>query len=36
VRDPMLYQILDLLRQYFHDHLSEVRALLEALDTPAP
>jgi DNA-binding transcriptional ArsR family regulator len=34
VRDPMLYQILDLLRQYFHEHLSEVRVLLEALDAP--
>jgi len=36
VRDPMLYQILDLLRRYFHEHLSEVRGLLEALDAPAP
>ena len=35
VRDPMLYQILDLLRQYFHEHLTEVRGLLEALDTPS-
>ena len=34
VRDPMLYQILDLLRQYFHEHLSELRGLLEALDAP--
>jgi ArsR family transcriptional regulator len=33
VRDPMLYQILDLLRQYFHEHLSEMRGLLEALDS---
>jgi DNA-binding transcriptional ArsR family regulator len=36
VRDPMLYQILDLLRQYFHEHLSEVRGLLEALDSASP
>jgi ArsR family transcriptional regulator len=36
VRDPMLYQILDLLRQYFHEHLSELRGLLEALDAPTP
>jgi DNA-binding transcriptional ArsR family regulator len=36
VRDPMLYQILDLLRQYFHEHLIEVRGLLEALDSPSP
>jgi DNA-binding transcriptional ArsR family regulator len=36
VRDPMLYQILDLLRQYFQEHLTEVRGLLEALDTPLP
>jgi DNA-binding transcriptional ArsR family regulator len=34
VRDPMLYQILDLLRQYFHEHLSDLRGLLEALDEP--
>lgn len=36
VRDPMLYQILDLLRRYFHEHLSELRGLLEALDSPTP
>jgi hypothetical protein len=27
----LLYQILDLLRQYFFEHLTEVRGLLEAL-----
>src|SRR5205814_500778 len=27
VRDPMLYQILDLLRAYFYDHLTEIRDL---------
>lgn len=31
VRDPVLFQVLDLLRQYFYDHLSEVRGLLEEL-----
>lgn len=31
VRDPMLFQVLDLLRQYFYEHLTEVRDLLEAL-----
>lgn len=34
VRDPMLYEILDLLRRYFHEHLSEIRGMLEALDAP--
>src|SRR5205823_3276967 len=33
VRDPMLYQILDLLRQYFFEHLNEVRDLLQALES---
>lgn len=37
VRDPMLYQILDLLRRYFFEHLTEVRALLETMeDAPPP
>jgi ArsR family transcriptional regulator len=36
VRDPMLYEVLDLLRQYFHEHLSEVRGLLEALGPSSP
>jgi len=31
VRDPVLFQVLDLLRQYFYDHLSEMRGLLEEL-----
>src|SRR4051812_20776554 len=34
VRDPMLFQILDLLRQYFYEHLSEVRGMLEELEPP--
>src|SRR5216684_3668883 len=36
VRDPMLYQILDLLRRYFYEHLTEMRSLLEALGQPSP
>ena len=36
VRDPMLYQILDLLRRYFYEHLTEMRTLLEALGQPSP
>ncbi|HET6382099.1 MAG TPA: metalloregulator ArsR/SmtB family transcription factor [Armatimonadota bacterium] len=31
-RDPVLYEIMDLLRQYFYDHLSEVRGMLEELE----
>jgi ArsR family transcriptional regulator len=34
VRDPMLYQILDLLRHYFYEHLTEVQTLLQALGQP--
>jgi DNA-binding transcriptional ArsR family regulator len=36
VRDPMLYQILDLLRRYFYEHLTEIRGLLEALEPSPP
>lgn len=36
VRDPMLYEVLDMLRQYFFDHLSEMQGLLEALGAPSP
>jgi ArsR family transcriptional regulator len=32
VRDPMLYQILDLLRHYFYEHLNEMRSMLDALE----
>jgi ArsR family transcriptional regulator len=35
VRDPMLYQILDLLRHYFHEHLTEMQSLLQALGQPS-
>lgn len=34
VRDPMLFEILDLLRQYFYEHLSEVQGLLAELAAP--
>jgi DNA-binding transcriptional ArsR family regulator len=34
VRDPMLYKILDLLREYFYEHLTEMRSMLEALGEP--
>ena len=33
-RDPVLYEVMDLLRQYFFEHLTEMRDLLEALDPP--
>jgi DNA-binding transcriptional ArsR family regulator len=36
VRDPLLYQILDLLRHYFYEHLNEMRSLLEELGQPTP
>ena len=36
VRDPLIYRVLDLLRQYFYEHLSEVRTLLEAMATAPP
>jgi DNA-binding transcriptional ArsR family regulator len=32
VRDPVLVQVLDLLRQYFYSHLNETLALLGELD----
>lgn len=31
VRDPMLFQILDLLREYFCEHLTDLKLLLKAL-----
>jgi len=34
VRDPMLFEILDLLRAYFFEHLNELRGLLEAQEEP--
>jgi DNA-binding transcriptional ArsR family regulator len=32
VRDPVLLQVLDLLRQYFYSHLNETLAMLGELD----
>ena len=32
VRDPVLGQVLDLLRQYFHSHLHETLAMLGEMD----
>ena len=31
VRDPLIYQVLDLLRRYFQEHLTGLRNLLEAM-----
>jgi len=32
VRDPRIVEILDIMRQYFHAHMSEVLATLKAID----
>jgi DNA-binding transcriptional ArsR family regulator len=32
VRDPLIVQVLDLMRRYFHAHMSEVLATLKAID----
>ena len=32
VRDPLIIEVLDVMRRYFHAHLSEVRATLKAID----
>ena len=32
LRDPLLIQVLDIMRQYFHKHMSEVVATLKAMD----
>ena len=34
VRDPMFFEVLDLLRAYFYKHLSEVQGMLEELGLP--
>jgi ArsR family transcriptional regulator len=34
-RDPMIFEVLDLLRRYFHDHLTGIRDMLEAMEPPA-
>lgn len=35
VRDPMIFEVLDLLRQYFYDHLTGIRDMLEAMEPAA-
>ena len=32
VRDVLIIQVLDIMRQYFHSHLNEVAATLKAID----
>ena len=32
VRDPLIIQVLDVMRQYFHSHMNEVIATLKAID----
>src|SRR6185437_2049720 len=32
VRDPLIIEVLDVMRRYFHAHLSEVLATLKAID----
>jgi ArsR family transcriptional regulator len=32
VRDPLILEVLDLMRRYFHAHMSEVVATLKAID----
>ncbi|HEY3938587.1 MAG TPA: metalloregulator ArsR/SmtB family transcription factor [Bryobacteraceae bacterium] len=32
VRDPLIIEVLDLMRRYFHAHMSEVFATLKAID----
>ena len=34
VRDPLIIEVLDLMRRYFHAHMSEVLATLKAIDKP--
>jgi ArsR family transcriptional regulator len=36
VRDPAIFEVLDLLRRYFHDHLTSIRDMLEAMEPPSP
>jgi ArsR family transcriptional regulator len=36
LRDPMLAQVLDIMRQYFLTHLSEVSELLQAMASESP
>jgi DNA-binding transcriptional ArsR family regulator len=32
VRDPLIIEVLDVMRRYFHTHMSEVLATLKAID----
>ncbi len=32
VRDPLIIEVLDIMRRYFHAHMSEVLATLKAID----
>ena len=32
VRDPLIIEVLDVMRRYFHSHLNEVLATLKAID----
>jgi len=32
VRDPLIIEVLDIMRRYFHAHLTEVSATLQAID----
>ncbi len=32
VRDPLIFEVLDVMRRYFHAHLNEVLATLKAID----
>ena len=32
VRDPLIIQVLDIMRQYFHSHMSEIIATFKSLD----
>jgi DNA-binding transcriptional ArsR family regulator len=35
LRDPLLTEVLDLMRRYFHNHLSESLSMLEEMDNEA-
>jgi hypothetical protein len=32
VRDPLIIEVLEIMRRYFHAHLNEVRVTLKAID----
>lgn len=33
IRDPVLIEVLDILKRYFYSHLSQTRSMLEAIQT---